>query len=249
MIPGVYVCGTGNLATALYTALRNNGLQAQVYSRTPQVLNGVATLAYGQDVPAPGSFVFLSVTDSAIADLARFFTGTACTLIHCSGSVPMQDEALQVQGVFYPLQTFSKAVLPSWKGLPVLLEATDDSILQTLKTLAETLGATWHAADSQQRSAIHLAAVFANNFSNAMFGIAEKLSEKSGFPQDLLLPLVMQTTEKLKHSHALDAQTGPARRQDEAVLQKHLKMLEDEPELQEIYALMTQYITRQYPKK
>ena len=102
--------------------------------------------------------------------------------------------------------------------------------------------------DSGQREAIHLAAVFANNFGNAMFGIAQEIALKAGFDPKVLTPLILQTAAKLKYSTAEDMQTGPAKRGDKEVMTEHLHQISNQPQLAEIYRVISDYLIQRYKK-
>jgi len=64
----------------------------------------------------------------------------------------------------------------------------------------------------------------------------------------LLEPLIRETAKKIKTMQPIDAQTGPAKRNDETVIHTHLKMLHDKPDFQKIYRLMTESIYQSYQK-
>jgi hypothetical protein len=89
-----------------------------------------------------------------------------------------------------------------------------------------------------------MAAVFACNFTNHMYALSARLLEKNGLPFDAMLPLIDETARKVHELHPLDAQTGPAVRRDENVMGKHLTMLTDEPEIKEIYKMISDSIQK-----
>lgn len=63
-----------------------------------------------------------------------------------------------------------------------------------------------------------------------------------------MLPLIEETTRKIHFLTPEEAQTGPARRNDRNIIEDHLHMLENEPELAEIYRNISRSI-RMYAEK
>jgi len=127
---------------------------------------------------------------------------------------------------------------------PICVEALDDDTLQKLKSLAQSIDGDVHIISSQRRKVLHVAAVFANNFSNHMYALAEKVLKKETISFGLLRPLIRSTAENVQYRSPSEVQTGPARRGDEEILKAHLEILKDDPELKTIYELMTSGIRR-----
>ena len=145
-------------------------------------------------------------------------------------------------GVFYPMQTFSKQRAVDFREVPFFIEAKRPEDVELLKAVAGTLSEKVYEADSEQRRSLHLVAVFTCNFTNHMYALAAELLEKYHLPFDVMLPLIDETARKVHELPPCDAQTGPAVRYDENVINKHLSMLEGTPALQEIYKLMSKSI-------
>ena len=135
-------------------------------------------------------------------------------VVHTSGSVPIDTISAKRKGVLYPLQSFTKEKEIDFSTVPLCIEASNKDDLVVLKKLANTISKSVFEVSSIQRAQIHLAAVFANNFSNHMYTIANELCEKEGLPFDLLKPLIMESTAKLQVLKPDKAQTGPAIRND-----------------------------------
>jgi predicted short-subunit dehydrogenase-like oxidoreductase (DUF2520 family) len=76
---------------------------------------------------------------------------------------------------------------------------------------------------------------------------ADKLvhSAKKDLNIELLLPLIKQGTRKLRSMSPKAAQTGPAKRGDTAVMQKHLELLKNNKELKQVYRLLSDLIAKQ----
>jgi hypothetical protein len=98
---------------------------------------------------------------------------------------------------------------------------------------------------SDQRKSLHLAAVFVNNFTNHLFQIGNELCGEHRLPFDILLPLIRETVQKLDHLSPLDAQTGPARRNDQKTMENHLHQL-DNKNYKDIYTLLSKSINEKY---
>lgn len=202
-------------------------------------------------IPEDANFYFISVTDKSIPSVSKRITPSNknAVVFHCSGSISL--EALQGDNanrcVFYPVQTFSKNDSIDWKEVPILLEANSPQTLVSAKRLANLFSKKVEKSTWEFRSKVHLAAVFVNNFSNALYAAAVHLLSRNGkvAKVDLLLPLIRQTTKKLDALTPIAAQTGPAKRGDKPVLSRHMTMLKNEPELQKIYRLLSALILKQ----
>lgn len=167
---------------------------------------------------------------------------------HTAGSIGLDvfPPSVRNNGVFYPLQTFSENRLVSFKELPIFLEASDSSALQTLREVALKLGARVRVTSTDQRRMLHLAAVFACNFTNHMLSAANTLSGKAGFSLDVLKPLIDETIIKAFENGPANSQTGPAYRNDTGTIKRHIDLLSFSPELQGIYREITQSIIKLY---
>ena len=93
--------------------------------------------------------------------------------------------------------------------------------------------------NSEERKRLHLAGIIANNFSNHMYHLAEEILLESGMDFNLLKPLIQETASKVMEINPALAQTGPASRNDEQVLQEHADLLKDHPELQKLYTFVS----------
>jgi predicted short-subunit dehydrogenase-like oxidoreductase (DUF2520 family) len=147
----------------------------------------------------------------------------------------------QRYGVMYPLQTFSKQCKLDFSEIPLFVEANTTSDEDFLYDMAEWLSNHVVCMTSEKRKHLHLAAVFACNFSNHMYSIAAKLLEKQNIDWNLLLPLIFESVDKLNDLPPNRAQTGPAVRGDRAIIEQHLGMLEDE-KIRQLYALISDSI-------
>jgi len=144
--------------------------------------------------------------------------------------------------VLYPMQTFSKAREVDFSDIPFFLEASGKMEMDILKSVATSMSRNVHEADSEQRRYLHLSAVFACNFANAMYTASARLLEEHGLSFDAMLPLIDETARKVHTLHPADAQTGPAVRYDRNVIDKHLALLADHPLYRELYELTSRII-------
>jgi len=257
MIQRVTLIGAGNLATHLGKAFSKAGIQiVQVYSRT---LESAGTLGTILDVPFTNviheidlnvDLIVLSVKDDAIGQILDRADFRQRLIVHTAGSISMNflGQYSERCGVFYPLQTFSKRREVDFSGIPVCLEANSTEILTELKELAEKISKTVYEINSDDRKILHLAAVFASNFVNHFYDIGARLLEKQGLAFDLLKPLISETAAKVMEMDPRDAQTGPAKRYDETIINKHLKLIDDRPDLRKIYSFVTNSIYQAHKK-
>lgn len=249
----VVFIGAGNLATNLAKALYRKGFRiVQVYSRTidsARTLAGQIEATFTnnlQDITSEAQLYIVSLKDSAVMELLPEIAAHKknALLVHTAGSMPMStwEGYAKRYGVFYPMQTFSKQRIVDFKEIPFFIEAAHLEDVQLLKKIASTLSERVYEADSEQRKSLHLAAVFTCNFTNHMYALAAELLEKYNLPFNVMLPLIDETARKVHELDPRVAQTGPAVRYDENVINNHLHMLEDAPDMQQLYELISKSI-------
>ena len=166
-------------------------------------------------------------------------------ILHTAGSIPMSvlhECGAKKYGVLYPMQTVSKNNVVPLDDVTTFIEGCDEAVAAQVEALARTISNKVVYATSEQRSYLHVAAVFACNFSNAVYNMAAELLEKHGLPFEAMLPLIDEAARKVHRMSPTQAQTGPARRGDENVMKAHKAMLDDE--LAAIYSLLSDYIKR-----
>lgn len=244
--------GAGRLATQFARALHEKGHEiVAVYSRTiesakalSELVGGYATTSIAE-LPLTADAFILAVKDDALAGLIpQLAEGRSdCSIFHTAGSVPMSVfGSLRHHGVIYPMQTFSKECEVDFARIPVFIEASSEETIQRAEALATAVSSEVHRLSSDERRYLHLAAVFACNFSNHCYALAADILERQGLPFSVMLPLIEETARKAGTMHPRDAQTGPAVRYDEHVIQSQLQLLADDPLKQEVYALMSRSI-------
>lgn len=247
----VSLIGTGNVAWHLAHAFKQAGVEVvAVAGRASEPLQALSNSVQAQPVSWPAALpeadvTILAVSDRAVAQVAQQLPADTLA-VHTSGSVPLDDMGPGRRGVFYPLQTFSKTAAVDFTGIPLCVEAAQANDLATLEALGTKLGMDVRRISSVQRATLHLAAVFACNFPNALYETASRILQSGGMELDLLYPLIRETTEKAVSQPPLDAQTGPARRGDQPVLDTHLRALQDHPELAALYQQLSDLIRNRY---
>lgn len=249
----IVLVGAGNVATHLGKGLQEAGWDiVQVYSRTEASASGLASrlavpfVTSTEDVCTDAEVYLVMVKDDALEGLIPSLVKgrEGALFVHTAGSMPMEvwkDVAFR-HGVLYPMQTFSKAREVDFASVSFFVEASGAEELAVLKEMASSLSPKVYETSSAQRTYLHMAAVFACNFANHMYALSARLLEKHSLPFDAMLPLIDETARKVHALHPKDAQTGPAVRHDTNVMGKHLHMLECEPELKEIYRMISDSI-------
>lgn len=249
--------GTGRVASHLGPALVAAGHRVVfVWGRTAPAaealvahLSGTQALATLTPPLPPADVYLLALPDAAVAPLLVATNWPAGALVaHLAGALPLAvfDAVPTVRGgVFYPLQTFSPGRAIDWPAVPLCIEANDLAAEATLLALAGSLSQQVLRLDSAQRLKLHVAAVFANNFTNHLLGIADTLLAEAGLPSALLAPLVRETVDKALANPPFSVQTGPAVRHDAPTLAAHQTALAAHPAWQDLYGRLTVSIQAQ----
>tara|TARA_B110000977_G_C10985031_1_gene457617 strand:+ start:25 stop:720 length:696 start_codon:yes stop_codon:yes gene_type:complete len=224
----VLIIGNGNIATHLVKAF----LGADTINVTQINSRELGTIP-------KATVTILAISDDAIATISSKIKNSL--VVHTSGSFSMVDlKNTTNKGVFYMLQTFSKEKEMDFSTVPFCLEAENNEDYLILEKVARTIGVKIYSVNSEQRKALHIAAVFVNNFTNHLYTIGNDICEKHQVPFEILQPLIQETSEKIKTLSPKKAQTGPAIRNDKKTIKSHLELLSKEQ--QEIYKLITQAI-------
>jgi predicted short-subunit dehydrogenase-like oxidoreductase (DUF2520 family) len=242
--------GAGNVATHMAKAFKNKGMLIEyVYSRNlknaESLANQVGAKAISDINEITSDLIILSLPDSALDSVLKFFTTLKTMLIHTSGTLDINVLKTYATnyGVIYPLQTFSKQKELEFTTIPILYEANNDEIARKLKELSAKISDNVRMITSGKRKYYHLAAVYSCNFVNHLFHISQQICEEQELDFDVLLPLISETIDKIKHIKAVDAQTGPAIRNDIKVMNTHIETMENK-EFKEIYKLLSDSIQK-----
>lgn len=252
------IIGSGNVATHLALAFQKKGIIiSQVYSRTSanaellaQKLNTSFT-THTSGIDRNADIYIYALKDNSFLNLLKRFDLPKAIHVHTSGSIPMKDfyGYTERYGVFYPLQTFSINKEIDFSNVPICIEANTEKLENELIELAKLLTTKTYILSSEQRRRVHLAAVFACNFTNYMYDIAHDIVLGAGIEFDILKPLIMETADKINTLPPREAQTGPAIRYDENIINKHLIMLDNRKHWKAIYKKLTKNIHNRHAKK
>ncbi|GEM54508.1 hypothetical protein B0A58_06710 [Flavobacterium branchiophilum NBRC 15030 = ATCC 35035] len=190
----------------------------------------------------PVDLMFIAVTDDAIASVSEQIPIENQLVAHTSGTVSINKLANHLQkAVFYPLQSISNNIKMNFKNVPICLETKDESKMDLLKHIAQKISDKTVTIDSKQRNTLHIAAVFANNFTNLMYDIAHEICKDNNIPFSILKPLIQETALKINDLNPKEAQTGPAKRKDFETIENHINMLQNDT-YRKIYQILTQTI-------
>jgi len=250
--------GSGNLAWHLAPALDNAGyIVREVYSPNASHAEELterlyqATVKPSLDFSSSQSRLFIiAASDDSIEGITtELILPDDSTLVHTSGSQPLsllQFAAAQNTGVFYPLQTFSKTKRVDFKTVPLFIEASDQEAERLLLTMGKAISQKVKKISSEERKALHVAAVFASNFPNHMLTLSKKVMSEHGLDFEWLKPLISETINKALTVGPEHAQTGPAIRNDLEVLDRHVEFLQDDERAAELYRVISQHIIDMY---
>jgi len=259
-IRNIVLLGAGNMATVLGKGLHGQGFNiVQVYNRTlssAQVLAQqleCASTDQLQDLDQAADLYILCVSDIAIEQIVpqlTYLEKNKGFLVHTSGATPSTVLASHFTryGVFYPLQSLSKTSPTDLTTVPFCLDAPAPSDLLQLEVLARHLSQKVYLINDQQRSRLHVAAVFVNNFSNHLYHLMDQWLAAEQVPFELLHPLILGGAQKVRELSPRAAQTGPAIRGDQNTIRRHLEILEKtRPDLAELYRKFTESINPDLP--
>ena len=253
------IVGSGNVASHLGIAFAKAQHQIN-FVWSPSSINadelaqklGTTVLADLAEIPDT-DLILVAVKDDAIATLLHNFKHSRALLVHTAGSVASNIfEQIHNYGVFYPLQTLNKEKKQDLTQVPICIEANSEQNLAILQQLASEISSKVYQINSQQRLALHLAAVFSSNFSHHLNVIAAEILKKERIDFEILKPLIAFSAEKIIKSNTTnlnELQTGPAKRQDFKTMDKHLSYLENENSaLKELYQMLSNSIANKNKK-
>lgn len=243
----VSIIGSGNVAQHLIVAFsKTTDIElVQVFARKDAAVAHLTSpdkiYTNFNDIIAADLFI-IAITDDAITEVSAAIPFSNELVVHTSGSVSI--EAINNKnrpGVFYPLQTFSKSKEVDFKTIPICIETKNEKDFEILEKVAKSISNTVYKINSEQRKALHIAAVFVCNFVNHLYQIGNNICIKNDLPFDILKPLIQETANKILTLSPNQAQTGPAKRKDIQTINAHLIFLSDDNQ-KEIYKMLTKSI-------
>jgi predicted dinucleotide-binding enzyme len=257
----IVLIGSGNVAFNLGFAFRKAGHKiVEVVSRNAKTgpylarkINAQLWIKQIKNINTDADIYVIAVNDDSIYPVIKQLKlklKNNPIVVHTSGTVYMNE--LQMistnYGVIYPVQTMTLKNADDFKTTPVCFEASNSSTLRKLKRFAESISNNVMEIDSDDRKTIHLAAVFANNFTNHLFTIAENILAKKNISFDILKPLIAKTILNLVDNSPIPMQTGPAVRGDNKTMKSHIAILSDDQDYQNIYKSLSKSIIKSSKK-
>jgi predicted short-subunit dehydrogenase-like oxidoreductase (DUF2520 family) len=247
--------GSGNVATNLSQSLYNAGVDIlQIYSRNIENARLLADKTKAEftdnikNLNPNADFYFFAVNDDIIQSLIDKISVNNKIVVHTSGSLSIDilNKASINNAVFYPLQSLTKGKIMSFKDIPVCLEGSNDYTLKKIKELASLISNNIYEINSYQRRILHVAAVFASNFTNFMYMAAEEILKKESLDFEILYPLIKETAFRIENNSPKNLMTGPAKRKDFNIIDQHYEFLEKYPDYKEVYKLITEKIIAKF---
>ena len=247
----VSIIGSGNVAQHLIIAILSAEEVDEKIELVQAYARNVSALAHLLEFDKittdltqlkPADLYIIAVTDNAIKILSDQLPFKNKLVAHTSGTTEidvLNDN--NRKGVFYPLQTFSITKSIDFSTVPICLESQNATDLHTLDTVAKAISNATYILNSEQRKALHVAAVFVNNFTNYLYQLGSEICIENQVPFKILKPLILETANKIMTLSPNEAQTGPAKREDTQTINAHLAFLEDDDK-KNIYELLTQSI-------
>ncbi|MEZ4920774.1 MAG: DUF2520 domain-containing protein [Saprospiraceae bacterium] len=251
--PKIVLVGAGRIGMHLGRRLKSKGLRVQqILNRTSERAEELAQMldcdwsVNWEDVLPDADWVILAVRDDAIESVAEALKPYCpdALVTHTSGATPglVIKKSFRRFGVFYPLQSFSMDRMPVWSKVSFCVDAGSAEDVVFLKKIAKRIGNLVYQVDDKQRAVLHIAAVFANNFSNHCYTISERILDEANLPFELMHPLIEETVSKALLESPARMQTGPAIRGDQETIDSHMKLLKTHPDLQTLYLLFSKNI-------
>lgn len=247
--------GAGNVATHLSRALEKSGFAiVSVYSRTLEhaqllassLAHSVATNDFNA-LPNVHIYIFCIKDDilpSLVERLAVKMSGSENLVLHTAGSIPLSaiSDHFKNAAVLYPMQTFSRTRDVDFSKIPLFVEGSNEHSMRLVSQIAVRLSSSVAMLDSRRRRLLHLASVFACNFTNHCYALASEILHEADISPKILLPLIDETARKIHELSPVEAQTGPAARWDENVMKSQVQLLKDNQERILIYKAMSHSI-------
>lgn len=259
----IVIIGIGNVAYSLVYSIKNRieyGAEeinlSGVYGRNAEKLRsfeesfGINPYYRPEDITPDADLYIICTADKGIAATAQMLRNVRGTVIHMSGSTDIKvlQDIFPNCGVMYPLQTFSAAKTVEFAKVPLYLEYSNDTAREVLEQFAGIMSGNVSYMNSHQRKTMHMCAVFACNFVNHSIAAAQALLHEAGLDPRMLDPLVAETIDKAMEYDPVLSQTGPAARNDNAIMGMHQEMLQDHPTLRTIYRYMS-YSIQEFKEK
>ena len=240
----IVILGAGSVGTNLHHAFTLKGIKTELIHARPltdptaersyseavlQQSGPTATRSYSNAVRLPEADVYIyAIADQALREVVSKIHAPKALHLHTSGTMPIDvfGEDKPHSGILYFFQSFSREVLiDEWSGIPCFISGRNIDDIAAIYSLAQTLTSRIYEANQHDRERLHIAGVFANNYTNLMYRIAADILKDTQIPFEALLPLIDNTAAKVHKMKPADAQTGPAQRGDQAVMEHQIEVL------------------------
>jgi predicted short-subunit dehydrogenase-like oxidoreductase (DUF2520 family) len=250
--------GSGNTASFFAQKLSAAGHTCiGIYSRNEETAGELALEVRSKvyqslsEIKDGADVCIVAISDNAIKDISKQLSFRDTVLLHTAGSVDMDvlSTAAKYIGVIWPVYSIVKYKLPDHRHIPCVYEASTEKAREAIMAIGQTFTNILNEASADQRRWLHLSAVLSNNFTNHLMGIAEQICKNQQIPFSMLIPILQQTFERVASASPYEVQTGPARRGDDAIIRKHMDMLQSHPEWQNLYQSITSSIEKMYGPK
>lgn len=251
-IKSVAFVGSGKVANGLAEIFHSNNIQITgIFSRNKETGKVLAAKVeapfFDSTLDLNADLIIVAVADQFVSEIVNSFPYSQLVAF-TAGSVSLENlKEVENKAVFYPLQTFTEGRSLTVKKIPILLETTSNEVGESLIQLCTKIGFIFQFCDSNKRKKIHLSAVFLNNFVNHLVYIAQEEAKKNVLEWEIFQPLLNETFEKLNLLSPFEAQTGPAKRNDQIIIESHLELLDGRKK--EIYKILSESITEIHSKK
>ncbi len=251
----VVIIGGGNVAYHLIRSITASGHKlVQIYNRTLSNISNysrdTSIIAKINSITPDADIYIICVKDTAIVEVTQNLNLGSKLVVHTSGnrSLELLKDVSPNHGVFYPIQSFTKNIPINFKKVPLIIEASNTDALDKLEKFSRTISHLVVPMNENDRQKLNVAGVFVNNFTNYIYTLAADYLEKENIDFSILQPLIQNTVDKLDLGKPADMQTGPAMRNDKVTIESHKDLLTSYPELQAIYATVTDHILKYYRK-
>lgn len=251
----IVLVGAGHVAWHLGHAFSDVGMQVvriinRTFKKAQDLANELKIKAasdFRETIPE-SDFIIVAVKDSALKNVLQLIQPPDTIVLHTSGShgLDVFPPGIEKYGVFYPFQSLTRGFKTDFSKVPLCIEASDEKTLSAIKELADKLSSTVRILPSEQRRKLHLCGIIGNNFTNHLIALTFDYMKKNNLEKELIIPLLNETLRKLDKLDPAVSQTGPARRNDRVIVQKHIELLEQEPELKKLYGWLTDSIIAFY---
>lgn len=236
----IAIIGAGSVGTNLHHAFEIKGIKTELVHARPLTADPSAVLA----LPQADVYIY-TVADHVLKEVVSLVNAPKALHLHTSGSMPIEvfGDDKPHSGIMYFFQSFSRELLiDDWSGIPCIIEGRNIDDIAAIYSLAQSLTSRIYEAKQRDRERLHIAGIFANNYTNLMYRMAADMLRTTQIPFEALLPLIDQTAAKVHTLSPADAQTGPASRSDTEVIGHHIELLEQKTDEGEFFNTDLQFV-------